>query len=152
MIRASKAGDWSLDAQGHPICAGVPLEAGEYTLETVVADGSVGHAVALLPDGGFVVLDTEIGPELRREGLARDLVRAVQQVRRDAGLAIGDRIRLTVAAEGEAGVAVDAFRSLVAGETLADQVILEDADSAGFEDPPTALGDGSLVRIRVERG
>ena len=46
----------------------------------------------MLPGGGFVVLDTAVTPELAAEGLARDLVRAVQQARRDAGLDVSDRI------------------------------------------------------------
>ena len=46
--------------------------------------------------GGLVVLDTEVSPELELEGAARDLVRAVQQARRDAGLEVSDRISLEV--------------------------------------------------------
>ena len=50
----------------------------------------------MLPTGGFVVLDTDVTPELAAEGVARDLVRAVQQARKDAGLDVSDRIALTV--------------------------------------------------------
>ena len=54
---------------------------------------------------GVVVLDTEVTPELNAEGMARDLVRVVQQARRDAGLHVSDRIRLVVdAAPGSDGV------------------------------------------------
>ena len=53
-------------------------------------------AIGMLPGGGFVVLDTAVTPELAAEGLARDLVRAVQQARRDADLEVSDRIALTV--------------------------------------------------------
>ena len=53
-------------------------------------------ATGMLPGGGFVVLDTAVTPELAAEGLARDLVRAVQQARRDAGLDVSDRISLTI--------------------------------------------------------
>ena len=51
---------------------------------------------AVLPGGGFVVLNTEVTPELEAEGLARDMVRAIQQARKDAGLNVSDRIRTTV--------------------------------------------------------
>ena len=53
-------------------------------------------AVAFLDGGGFVVLDTVTTPELEAEGLARDVVRAVQQARRDADLDVSDRIALTL--------------------------------------------------------
>ena len=66
------------------------------------ADPSDRRAVAMLPGGGFVILDTAVTPELAAEGLARDVVRAVQQARREAGLAVSDRI--TLAVSGDAGV------------------------------------------------
>ena len=50
---------------------------------------------------GLVVLDTEVTPSWRREGLARDVVRLVQQARRDAGLAVSDRIALTLELPGD---------------------------------------------------
>jgi isoleucyl-tRNA synthetase len=146
VIRASKAGDWSVAADGSVVCGGLPLVDGEYTLETVVADDAGGEAVAVLGGGGFVVLDTEVTPELSRE-----LVRAVQQVRRDAGLAVGDRIRLTVAAAGEAAEALTAFRALVAGETLATEVVLHAPSASGPTVADATLGDGSNVRITVDR-
>jgi isoleucyl-tRNA synthetase len=163
VIRASKAGDWSLTADGVPVCAGIELAEGEFTLETVVADGTGGEAVAVLPRGGFVVLDTEVSQELSREGLARDLIRAVQQARRDAGLAVGDRIRLTVAADGEPAAALAAFEPLVAAETLAEQVVTVAPAASAASTAPSAsaapgvtsceatLGDGSTVRISVEK-
>ena len=133
------------------ICGGVKLAEGEYSLATVVADGGAGHrSVATLAGGGFVVLDTDATSELVAEGLARDLVRAVQQVRRDAGLAVGDRIRLTVHTQGEQALgAAQQYAELVRTETLAVEL-----DLAGW--PPTGgteavLGDGSAVTIAVER-
>ena len=83
VIKASKAGDWSVDTPGVVTCGGVKLEPGEYTIETVVADGA--GATATLPGGGFILLDTAVTPELAAEGLARDVIRAVQQARRTAG-------------------------------------------------------------------
>ncbi|MGC8040639.1 DUF5915 domain-containing protein, partial [Salmonella enterica] len=46
--------------------------------------------------GGFLVLDTRLTAALRAEGTARDLVRSVQQARKDADLQVSDRIRTTV--------------------------------------------------------
>ena len=64
-------------------------------------------------------LDTTLTEALEREGLARDLVRTVQEARKQAGLEVSDRITLRI--EGSAGVAaaLDAHRGYVMEETLA---------------------------------
>ena len=79
-IRASKSGDWSVSDAGEVTAGGLVLQEGEFTLETV-ASGGEDAATGMLPGGGFVVLDTAVTPELEAEGVARDLVRAVQQAR-----------------------------------------------------------------------
>ncbi len=103
-IRAAKSGDWSVAADGSVTAGGLALQEGEYTLDTV-AGGGDGAATGMLPRGGFVVLDLALTPELEAEGVARDLVRAVQQARRDAGLDVSDRIALTIAATSEVAAA-----------------------------------------------
>ena len=101
--RPASRGDWSVDEDGAVIAGGIALLEGEYTLQTVVADADPDdqRAVAMLPGGGFVILDTAVTPELAAEGLARDVVRAVQQARRDAGLEVSDRIALTLGGEAD---------------------------------------------------
>jgi isoleucyl-tRNA synthetase len=150
VIRASKAGDWSADSAGVLTCGGVVLQPGEYTVETVVADGA--GATARLPGGGFILLDTAVTPELAAEGLARDVIRAVQQARRTAGLDVSDRIGLAVAGSPVVLAALEQHRDLVTGETLATGLdllaagALDDDPAAG--DPVTA-GDGEPARIRI---
>ena len=75
VIKGSKTGDWSVAADGTVTCAGFELAEGEFTLETVAGEGDDHAATAVLPRGGFVVLDTATTPELEAEGVARDLVR-----------------------------------------------------------------------------
>jgi isoleucyl-tRNA synthetase len=156
VIRASKTGDWAVAEDGSVTCGGVPLVEGEYALETVVAgDGTGSEAVAVLPNGGFVVLDLTVTPELVREGLARDLVRAVQQVRRDAGLAVGDRILLTVAADDDDVLAaVEEFGAMLARETLALDVRTQRETLGGLHAAGRAqvtLGDGRTAVVKVDR-
>jgi isoleucyl-tRNA synthetase len=120
-IKGSKSGDWSVSDSGVVVAGGLELEPQEYTLETVVAesaDDAAKKAVAVLPGGGFVVLNTEVTPELAAEGLARDMVRAIQQARKDAGLNVSDRIRTSVEAAQDVVDALEANAELVKTETL----------------------------------
>ncbi len=134
-IKAAKSGDWSVAGDGTVTAGGLVLQEGEYTLDTV-AGGGDDAATGMLPRGGFVVLDTALTPELESEGVARDLVRAVQQARRDAGLEVSDRIVLTLAAPAHVADAARAHQDLIASETLATSVAIEVAD---VEDPVIQL-------------
>jgi isoleucyl-tRNA synthetase len=116
----------------------------------VLADGA--GATALLPGGGFIVLDTAVTPQLAAEGLARDVVRAVQQARRSAGLDVSDRIRLVIAGTPAAQESMRAHQQLIARETLATAVGFVgpgelDGDPQAGE--PAPVGDGQYVRIRL---
>ena len=85
-------------------------------------------------DGQTVVLlDKRITRELKNEGLARDIIRNVQNLRKDSGLDIADRITLSlVTASTELREAIDAFGNYIAHETLATRVIGEQlVNSAG---------------------
>ncbi|MET7279691.1 isoleucine--tRNA ligase [Kribbella sp. NPDC005582] len=128
-IKASKSGDWTVSAEGVVVAGGIELVEGEYTLETTLAEGaggSAGSSSGLLPGGGFVVLDTTITPELEAEGTARDVIRSIQQARRDSGLEVTDRIRLTVTAEPAMAQAVETHRELIMRETLATDLAVQE--------------------------
>ncbi|HWJ52978.1 MAG TPA: DUF5915 domain-containing protein, partial [Propionibacteriaceae bacterium] len=147
-IKGSKSGDWSVAADGRVTSGGLVLEDGEYSLETVAA-GSDDSATAMLPRGGFVILDTAVTPELAAEGLARDVVRAVQQARREAGLAVSDRI--TLAVSGDSGVvgAVEAHAELIKAEVLATTLtVSEDGPDLATE---AMVGDRQTARIALAR-
>jgi isoleucyl-tRNA synthetase len=144
VIKAVKAGDWAV-AGGVVVAGGVELQEGEYELKLVAADP---QQSASLPGGeGVVVLDTHVTPELQTEGLARDVVRVVQQARREADLNVADRITLTVDAPATVAAAIDTFRDFVAGETLATSVEIGAVDG-GFAGE---VGDGETVRVRVAK-
>ncbi|MBT2523395.1 isoleucine--tRNA ligase [Arthrobacter sp. ISL-28] len=129
-IKGSKSGDWSVSDAGVVTAGGLELEPQEYTLETVVAESDGGSAsVAVLPGGGFVVLNTEVTPELEAEGLARDMVRSIQQARKDAGLNVSDRIRTSVTAVQSVLDALLANAELVKTETLTLELDTVPADS-----------------------
>jgi isoleucyl-tRNA synthetase len=141
VIRAVKAGAWQRSGD-RVVAAGVELQPGEYELRLAAA----GQAAALPGGAGLVALDTRVTPELAAEGTARDVVRVVQQARRDAGLAVSDRIRLTVGADGPVAAAVRAHAGFVAAETLA--VSLDVRPAAAVSAAPAAAGDGT-VRVAI---
>jgi len=121
-IQAARAGDWT-EVDGVVTAGGLELVEGEYdlVLETAQTDGESHSALALLPAGGFVLLDTDLTPELEAEGLARDVIRAVQDTRKAAGLDVSDRIRLDlVFFDDRDATAIDLAREVdIAAETLA---------------------------------
>jgi isoleucyl-tRNA synthetase len=145
VIRAVKAGDWTQAGDGI-LAAGVQLEPGEYDLKLVAADPD--STSALPGNAGLIALDLRVTPELAAEGTARDVVRIVQQARREAGLDVSDRIRLTVGADGAVADAVRAHAGFVAAETLATD--LQVRPSAEVSGDPHPVGD-TTVRIALSR-
>jgi isoleucyl-tRNA synthetase len=93
-----------------------------------------------------VALDLHMTDELRREGLAREIVHAIQNARRDAGFDVSDRIRLGLGGDEPVLEAARAHMEYVAGEVLATEVQFEDA-----ADAPESLIEGHRLRIAVDR-
>lgn len=116
---AAKAGDWRRDGD-QIIVGGEPMEAGEYNLnlKSLVSKG----AQALPSNDAIVVLDLTITPELEAEGRARDLVRMIQQARKDAGLNVSDRILLTLDLPLEMRDALQ-FKKSIVRETLSKLIL-----------------------------
>ncbi|MEV7691755.1 isoleucine--tRNA ligase [Microbacterium sp. NPDC089189] len=124
VIQAAKAGDWQT-LEGTVVAGGIALEPAEYELALETSGRPEGEALSTLAGGGFVLLATATTPELEAEGLARDVVRAVQETRKAAGFDVSDRIRLVLrfGETADADAVVSAFdQADVAGETLAVQV------------------------------
>ena len=129
-IKASKSGAWHVDASGTPVCetpnGDIALEEGEYELlngvEEKNAEEAANSVSMALPTGGFVILDTELNDDLVAEGYARDVIRAVQDARKDAGLEVSDRIALGLTVAAGDAAKVERFRDLIVRETLADSL------------------------------
>ena len=91
-------------------------------------DAAEGQVADVLASGTFVVLDTELTPELEAEGYARDVVRAVQDERKNAGLHIADRIDLSLTVPSDHVADVQTWRDMIAAETLALSLTVEAGD------------------------
>ncbi|WP_425457690.1 DUF5915 domain-containing protein [Catellatospora sichuanensis] len=114
---------------------------------TVTVDG---EEIALVPDevlvteaprsgwivetqrGATIALDTTLTPELEAEGIARDVIRLVQQARREAGFEVSDHIHLAVGSADEILSAVRSHHDFLSQETLADEVVLQSYVEAGY--------------------
>ncbi|KTR76123.1 isoleucine--tRNA ligase [Microbacterium oxydans] len=128
-IQAARSGDWSEEA-GVITAGGIALEPSEYELVLETTGRPEGEALAIVPSGGFVLLDTRTTPELEAEGLARDVIRAVQETRKNADFDVSDRIRLVLRFQDDADTAavVSAFELAgIAAETLAEEYFVIDA-------------------------
>jgi isoleucyl-tRNA synthetase len=151
VIKAVKAGEWTQAGDGI-LAAGVQLEPGEYDLKLVAADQD--STSALPGNAGLIALDLRVTPELAAEGTARDVVRVVQQARRDAGLDVSDRIRLTVGADGAVADAVRAHAGFVTAETLATTLDVRPAAEVAGDSHPVAgveASQASSVRVALSR-
>ncbi len=148
-------------AAAHAVEAGQPvsLVVQEQTLELlpdevlIETSSPEGYAVAEA-DGTLVALNTTLTPELRMEGAARDLVRNVQDARKNAGLEISDRIMLYVTpAAGVSGdwltQTVGTWEAYLKSETLATELISAAAPSDAYTE--TVELDGGQVIVGIVR-
>jgi isoleucyl-tRNA synthetase len=140
VIAAVKQGQWVQDeVTGVVTAGGIELRDGEYSLRLVASDPS--RATTLPANTGVVVLDIDLTPELEAEGVARDLVRLVQQARRDAGLHVSDRIALRLGVPDSVRQQLAPFVSLITEPTLAVSLSFEPGESnAELDGEPVSIG------------
>ena len=145
VIAAVKAGDWNLDGDV-PVAGGVRLNDGEFTLKLVAAEGSASSGLATV--SGVVVLDVEVTPELEAEGVARDMIRTLQQTRRSLGLDVSDRIAVSIDGPPATLAQLGAHVEMIGTEVLATAVQL----SSGSGEPQhVEVLESGEVRVWVSR-
>jgi isoleucyl-tRNA synthetase len=135
-LREGRALGISVDGRDHVLQA-EDLQLSLLPLEGYQLEREGTHAVAL---------DLALDDELRREGWAREAVHAVQSARKATGLAVEDRIALSLEGDDELLAAVRDHERYVAGETLATSIAYDGA--AGDE---STLIEGRKLRISVQR-
>ena len=119
-------------------------------LETILLEELNIKAARYQGQGGELVLDTEINEELKLEGLARDLVRKIQELRKQSGFAVEDRIRLFYLGDGILAEALERWRDYIATETLAVAVARGGApDGASTETLKIEGHDLTVSVVRV---
>ncbi len=126
----------------------VILVEGEYELETSSA-GADSHQDAASLSGMTVILSTEISEELLLEGYARDIVRAIQDLRKEADFQVSDRIVVDIQTGQKVAGAVTKFADYIARETLADEIIQK--GDLEWDKEITVEIDSEQVKIAVKR-
>jgi len=111
------------------------MEPDDVLLETESAEGYSSAE----EHGYLVALDTTLNEELVREGLAREMVRAIQDGRKQAGLEIADRIKLSVSGDADVAEVLKIHRDYIMAETLAGEWS-ESGVAGGFSDEKTVDG------------
>ena len=107
----------------------------EATDVEIISEDIPGWLVA--NDGNLTVaLEIKLNEELKNEGMARELINRIQNLRKDRGLEITDRINVTIAPNDQIEKAVNAFADYIKGQVLADSITLADNDgnSTNFDD------------------
>jgi isoleucyl-tRNA synthetase len=92
-----------------------------------------------------VALDISINEVLAKEGIARELVNRIQNLRKDSGLEVSDRIIVTLSDRAELSSAIIVFNDYICGEVLAD--VIELSDNEGIDNKIDINGISTYLRI-----
>jgi isoleucyl-tRNA synthetase len=123
VAKAQAAGDSiTLDVEGQRF---------EFGPEDLLVETTAAPGFASAESEGFLVaLDTELTPALETEGLAREMVRTVQEARKTTGLQISDRIALGIQGSPAIDGVLTAYRDYIMSETLATTWLENEAQDA----------------------
>ncbi len=122
VLAAARNNEYELTDVGEAVIAGERLSPEDFELRLVCEDGS---EAASFGDGGAIILDVSIDDDQEKEGLARDLVRIIQNARKDAGFQVSDRIVLGLDGGNSVLEAAERHKALIASQTLAIDLAFE---------------------------
>ena len=129
----------ALDIDGTPV---------ELTEEKIVIERIEKAGLKVINDGTLTVgLDTNVTDDLKKEGFARDLVRGIQNLRKEAGFSVTDRIALQVFGDEELKRAYEMFSDFIAGETLCAKIEFTENAKGGS----TIEADEKIWSVKIEK-
>ncbi len=138
----------SLEAEGS---VQITIEGEEYAItseDLVITTEDLPGWKTASEEGLTVALDVNLTPELRAEGIARDLVNRIQNQRKEQDFEVTDRIRISIQQQADLQQAIDQFGTHIQQETLADNISVVPELPDGVE---VELSDEVTARIQVER-
>ena len=147
VFKAAKSGDWTANEDGTVTVGEHTLDEGDYTMAIDSADDVTAGA---LPDNNaVVVIDTNVTAELEQEGLARDVVRAVQNARKEADLVVTDRIELSIDGPDAVTAAVQAHEAYVADQVLGTSITIGSAPEDAITSTSAVTGGDVTIGFRI---
>ena len=139
---------------GAKVAAGGPIELSiseeHFTLapeDLLVQRAPVAGLVVASDNGCLVALDTRLTPDLIREGIARDFVRYIQDLRKKANFNVSDRITIHYVVDGEAAEAITQHANYIQQETLADELSVGEPPEGSTVVTPTLAGQPVQVGV-----
>ena len=92
-----------------------------------------------------VALEVELTDELKQEGIARELINRIQNIRKESGFEITDRIRISISSNEQTDIAICAYGDYIKTQVLADEIVVVDNDGADVD------FDEFKLKIKVEK-
>lgn len=145
IIKAAKAGKYDIKENNNVEIAGLTLESGDFDL---IYKGKEGYDVES-QNGILVSLNTEVSEALLKEGLARELIRYIQDMRKEADYNVSDRISTLISTEGLLELAVTEFAGTIKAETLS--IELRQSGDMDYDLEKIVELDEFHVKIAVKR-
>jgi isoleucyl-tRNA synthetase len=143
VIMEAKNGNFIEKENGIIDVGGFILESGEYSLEYIPLEG-VGDVT-----GGYgmvVALDTEITESLKLEGYARDIIRLIQDMRKEADYSVTDRISLSIAGQGSEDILTQ-YGEMITSETLSAFADIATPDIEKTEE----IDEGTTLTLKIAK-
>jgi len=138
--------------RGEPLVVSVDGESHELGAEDVTIVRRASGSLVVQEDGGFfAAIDPTVTPELRTEGYARELISRVQRMRKEAGLAVSDRIVLAVEGTPDMRAVIESHGDWIAAEVLAAELVVRDDLSSAEEDMHVVDLGATTARVAITR-
>ena len=151
-IKAFSSEQLRLFLRGDPLVVTVDGEIHALDQEDIDIIRRASGALVVEEDGGFfVAIDPTVTLELKREGLARELISRVQRMRKEASLAVSDRIALTVGGSDELRAVIDVHSAWIASEVLATELVFREELTGRYDATQELDLDGVVARVAFTR-
>jgi len=134
----------------NPVNVDIDGESLSITLEDVeIQSEQITGWIVESENGVTVAVDTQLTKELISEGLAREFVNRIQNMRKDAGFQVTDKINIAFSGKSEFVIAINSFKNYISVETLAEKIENKNEFNGGFSQDWKIGGDD--IKIKIEK-